>query len=231
MVSYTTVLFDAGGTLWYSCKTVPEIWQEVLSSQGYQLPVEQINKAWEKVRPLLQIQMDTFETSGVPTKLEEIQRSLDGFNRKILKDLGITDKDDILIARLTNGFKSNAELYPETMRVLEELRTRGYRMSIVSNGVNQESTAQYLGIARYFEAIIGSVHVGFKKPMPEIYHLALSRLGIGPEQAIMVGDTWEADVVGPEGVGIKGIHLNRGEEPSPRAEAIKDLWGVIELLK
>ena len=65
--------------------------------------------------------------------------------------------------------------------------------------------------------------------MPEIYHMALDRLGIGPEQAIMVGDHWEADVEGPERAGIKGVHLDRGYPP-PGPKAIKDLRGIVRLV-
>ena len=74
--------------------------------------------------------------------------------------------------------------------------------------------------------------------MPEIYHMALDRLGIGPEQAIMVGDHWEADVEGPERVGIKGVHLHQSRlgvhldrgYPPPGPEAIKDLRGIVRLV-
>ena len=239
MTSYTAVLFDAGGTLWYARKTVGEVWHEVLASQGMEVSIEQINDAWERMQPMREGQGDAIATSGTPKSLAEVQDYIDRFNRKFLGELKIVDKDATLVGRIHSGFVDNRFLYPETVEVLKELQGRGYRMAIVSNGYEQEQTAAKLGIASYFDTIIGSFHVGFKKPMPEIYHMALSRLGIGPEQAIMVGDHWEADVEGPERVGIKGVHLHQSRlgvhldrgYPSPGPDAIKDLWGVAEILQ
>jgi HAD superfamily hydrolase (TIGR01549 family) len=238
MTSYTAVLFDAGGTLWYARKTVVEVWHEVLAAQGQEVSIEQINDAWQTMQPMRQGQGDAFETSGTPTSLAGVQEYLDRFNRKFLGELKIMDEDATLAGRVHNGFENNRVLYPETAEVLEELQGRGYRMAIVSNGYEQEQTAAKLGIASYFDTIIGSFYVGFRKPMPEIYHMALARLGIGPEQAIMVGDHWDADVEGPQRVGIKGVHLHQSRlgvhlyrgYPSPGPEAIKDLWGIVRFV-
>ena len=69
-------------------------------------------------------------------------------------------------------------------------------MAIVSDGVYQEEAARRMGIAEYFNAIIGSIHVGVRKPMPEKFPMALSRLNVSPEQAVVVSDNWETDVKG-----------------------------------
>ena len=95
----------------------------------------------------------------------------------------------------------------------------------------QNDIAERLGIATYFDTIIGSVHVGFKKPMPEIFQMALTALSVGPDQAIMVGDNWEDDVEGAKKAGIRGIHLNRADDPSLSGEVIEDLWGVVQFLQ
>ena len=47
---------------------------------------------------------------------------------------------------------------------------------------------------------------------------------------LVVGDDWEADVVGARGVGMRGVHIIRGDEDSPGPDAIKDLSGVIDIL-
>jgi HAD superfamily hydrolase (TIGR01662 family) len=238
MTSYTAVLFDAGGTLWYAKKTLVEVWHEVLAAQGIELPIEQINDAWKTMQPMRQTQGDAFETTGEPTSLAGVQEFLDRFSRQFLGELKIMDEDATLVSQVHSALADNRFLYPETLEVLEELQGRGYRMAIVSNGYEQERTAAQLGVASYFDTIIGSFHVGFRKPMPEIYHMALDRLGIGPQQAIMVGDHWEADVEGPEKVGIKGVHLHQSRlgvhldrgYPTPGPEAIKDLRGIVRLV-
>lgn len=67
--------------------------------------------------------------------------------------------------------------------------------------------------------------------MPEMFHLALSALDVGPQQAVMVGDTWAADVVGAEAVGIKALHIVRDGQPSASSDAIRDLWGLVRFLE
>ena len=106
----------------------------------------------------------------------------------------------------------------------------GTQVAMVSNGVNQERTSLLLGIERYFDSFVGSIHVGHAKPDPEIFQMALSNLGIGPEDAIMVGDNWKADILGARGVEVRGIHLVRSAGHPSAPDAIEDLHGVFNIL-
>lgn len=230
MATYTAILFDAGSTLWHRRDPV-EVWHDGLSAHGIHRSLEQIREANEKTEQVLHPQWDAFESSEVPTELAVLQLFWDRFNKRMLEELGIVDEVDTLIFGVSRWFENSVDLYSETKVVLKELHAQGYRMAIVSNGCNQEQTARRLGIATYFHAIIGSAHVGFKKPAREIFDMALSRLGVGPEQAIMVGDNWEVDVRGAEAAGITGIHIIRGEGRSQDPLVIKDLWGVVDLVR
>ncbi len=97
--------------------------------------------------------------------------------------------------------------------------------------MNQEKSAGALGIADYFEVIIGSAHVDFSKPMTQIYEIASSMLDVAPGEAVMVGDNWSDDVGGAGAAGIRGILLDRDAEPLPGTDAISDLYGVVDLLR
>ncbi|MGM0883463.1 MAG: HAD family hydrolase [Bacillota bacterium] len=48
----------------------------------------------------------------------------------------------------------------------------------------------------------------FGKPDPSIYHHAVNQLGVMPEEAWMVGDNFEWEVIAPQQIGIKGIWIN-----------------------
>jgi len=102
---------------------------------------------------------------------------------RIVADLGLSVDPGRRRSVSADRFGANSELYPETNEVVTTLRAMGMSVAIVSNGVNQEQTARLLGIDEHLDPIIGSVHVGFAKPSPEIFHLALSALGIRPEEA------------------------------------------------
>ena len=229
MNNYHAVLFDAGNTLWRWDTINP--WVEGLASQGINRSVDEIRAAEEATRKVFQPQWDHFDPSGRPTDPATLKRFWLAFNEYKLRLLRIGERAERLAhAAETIWFERAVHLYPETGAVLEALKAAGYLMAIVSNGSDQQRLARHLGIDGFFATIIGSSHVGFKKPHPRIYQLALSRLGVGPHHVLMVGDDVEADVLGPERLGITGIHLVRDGAASSHPRAVSNLQGLIELL-
>ena len=212
MTHYKAVLFDAGETLWYSQTSPKGVWRGILEDLGFDVPTVQVEVAWEREWKLLKPQYLAFESSGHPNEPSAIESMWTASEKRVIEDLGLTVDLNRLRRIADERFTANDDLYPETVRVLKKLSTMGMQMAIVSNGVNQERTAVRLGIDGYFDRIVGSVHVGFAKPSPEIFNLVLSAFSIGPKEAIMVGDNWEAAVLGASGVGMRSVHIVRGTE-------------------
>lgn len=230
MAHYKTVLFDAFNTFWHGTDSPIAVWRGILADLASDVPTEQVRAAWIREWELLSHQFGPFESSGHPNEPSEIEFMFEGSEKRMVKDLGLSADLGRLKTVAGVRFGASSELYPETLEVLRELRAMGMPMAMVSNGVNQAQTARLLGIDEYLDPIIGSLHVGFAKPSPEIFHLALSALGVGPEEAVMVGDDWGLDVLGSSGVGMRGVHLVRGDGNSPGSDAIKDLRGIIDVV-
>lgn len=230
MGRYKAVLLDAGSTLWGSDKTPAQVWHQFLADKGFDIPLERVDDALEKVYPALQPRWEAFETSGVATDPAAIDGAFDELNAELLKEVGVDADLNAVGFEIKQRFHGIPRLYSDSVDVLDRLRD-SYRLAVVSNGVFQAETARSLGIEHYFDTIIGSWHVGFRKPMPEIFHLALSALDVRPEEAVMVGDLWEKDVLGGEGVGIKSLHIVRDGQDSPSPDAITDLWGLVRFLE
>ncbi|MGH7407285.1 MAG: HAD family hydrolase [Candidatus Methylomirabilales bacterium] len=100
---------------------------------------------------------------------------------------------------------------PERREVVRALGGR-YRLGLVSN-FDHSATARAL-LTRYgfdgvFEVTVISADVGFRKPHPEIFHLACRALGIAPAAALFVGDSLGIDVAGARGVGMPCVWVNR----------------------
>ena len=225
------MLFDASETLWYSPVSPKGVWVGILKDLGINVPVDQVELAWEREwERFLEPQFVAFESSGHTNEPSVVESIWAASETRVIDGLGLTVDTDRLRRAAEQRFAVNFELYSETMEVLEEIRAAGTRMAIVSNGVNQERTAKQLDVDEYFDHIIGSVHVGFAKPDAEIFRLALSALGVGPEEAIMVGDNWEADVLGGRAVGMRCLHVVRDDEDASGPNTISDLYGVIDLL-
>ncbi len=96
-----------------------------------------------------------------------------------------------------------------TPEALEALAAAGYRLAVVSNSdgrVDEALTAA--GIRQHFELVIDSQLVGVEKPDPRIFELTLDQLGLGPAQALYVGDIYEVDVVGARRASMDVILLD-----------------------
>ncbi len=100
----------------------------------------------------------------------------------------------------------------DAIPVLDTLKQRGFRLGIISNGADNQNTYALIdkaNIRPYFEFIISSAAFGKRKPHPGIFHAALNHFQVSAEQAVMVGDTFDADIVGARGVGMNSVWVTR----------------------
>lgn len=125
-------------------------------------------------------------------------------------------------------------LHPSARRVVEALSNQNYKLGIVSNmilpGMLLERLLQSEGLRPFFGPIITSSETGYIKPHPRIFERALDAGGWKAEEALFVGDTYKADVIGARSVGMRVIWLNsRGEPVSQASQNPPD--GIINSLE
>ena len=108
---------------------------------------------------------------------------------------------------------------PGALALLQALRPH-YRIGIITNNrtAEQADKLRFLGMTELVDALITSEDVGVPKPDPRIFHAALRKLDARPEETVLVGDNWHADVLGALAVGIRPLWLNRAGTPRPLAE-------------
>ena len=113
------------------------------------------------------------------------------------------------------GKIADAMEFPEENRnTLNMLRNR-YRLALISNFDHAPTAYKIIdrfGIRNFFEKILISIEVGFRKPKADIFQKAFIHLKIKPNEAIFVGDNFEADVIGSKNVGMDVIWVNKGNE-------------------
>ncbi len=109
------------------------------------------------------------------------------------------------------------EKMPHVVEVLTELRKR-YRLAIISNVLpttNAERVHEILreaGLLDYFDEVIVSSEAGYSKPAEQIFTIALERLNVKPDEAVMVGNLISTDIFGGNRVGMKTVLLQCGQE-------------------
>ena len=129
-----------------------------------------------------------------------------------------------------------AMVYPEHhTEVLFYLKEKGYRLSVVSNFDHAPTVLELLGkfgIAHFFEQVVVSEDVGWRKPHRKVFESALASLGESPSDAIFIGDNPEADIMGSSDCGIDSVWVKRREqliEAKPKF-IIKDLKDLREII-
>lgn len=103
-----------------------------------------------------------------------------------------------------------------SLQLLERLKKEA-RIGVVSNNLLEEQLLklQFLRMDRFIDELIVSEEAGVAKPDPKIFEIALRRLGGDADRAVMVGDSYEADIRGAQAAGIKTVWLNRRGLPPP----------------
>lgn len=94
------------------------------------------------------------------------------------------------------------------------------------------------GLSQYLDLIIASAEEGIEKPDLKIFELALKRANCLPENAVMIGDRLDNDIIPAKRMGLKTIWIRQGfgglgkpltEEDTPDY-CVNDLCGLVELL-
>ena len=129
-----------------------------------------------------------------------------------LRDLEIDD--EALAAELAQFFERDRRtrhvVFPETLRVLEELK-KHYKLALITNGAIdiQRDKIDGANLGDFFDPIIISGEVGSGKPNPKLFQMALERLAVTPEETVMIGDSLSRDIGGARALGIRTIWVNR----------------------
>lgn len=112
-----------------------------------------------------------------------------------------------LLAHFWANFDRHCRLDADARRTLEELRRRGMKLGVVTNGPSamQRHKLALLGLEHAFDALVVSGEEGVRKPDEEIFRRALARCGVAAHEALFVGDHPVADVEGAHRAGLRAV--------------------------
>jgi FMN phosphatase YigB (HAD superfamily) len=115
----------------------------------------------------------------------------------------------LALVRERPGFN---RLYSDSRRCLEQLKTEGRRLALVSNSSSEAHCRAILhetGILTFFEKVVSSGTEGVEKPNPEIFHRTVARMELRPAEAFYVGNLAFTDAQAAREAGLGAVWLNR----------------------
>ena len=123
---------------------------------------------------------------------------------------------------------NNNLLFDGTYEILDHLFPK-YKLHIITNGFSevQYKKIDNSGLSKYFDKIITSEDAGVKKPNPKIFKYALEKANATSSESIMIGDNWEADIMGALDNGLDAIYFNF--DKNNVGENIKSVHQLIEI--
>ena len=170
---------------------------------------------------------EIYEEEGI-----EDQRVFDKF---LLRKMGTIDYR--IHAAGIIGYRRAREaalvLYPHVHLVLMELMKRGIKLAVVSDAPRLQAWLRLcqLNLHHIFDVVITFEDTNKKKPAPEPFRLALEKLGVGAECAIMVGDWAERDIYGAKLLKMKTIFARYGDRfGTEHSGADYEVEDIIQLL-
>jgi putative hydrolase of the HAD superfamily len=212
-MGYRLLCLDAGFTLLTPRDALSGALTGILAADGHAITEEELHAAWDEAdrwfwdeyhRP----DNDTWSDDG---RIEAYWRH---YHSVMLDRIGVGARAEVLDRILASQFSADAwELYPDVEPMLADVRALDrVHVGIVSDwGSNLRPILAELGIDRSLDFVLPSGAVGLAKPNPAFFRLAAERAGVTPADAVMVGDSYRADVQGAWAAGMDAVWLDRDE--------------------
>jgi putative hydrolase of the HAD superfamily len=209
--SITDIFFDLDHTLWdfdrnsfLAFKRVFNAFEINLQVEAFTAVYEPINVAYWKLYREDKVSKQQLRHGRLIDAFEHFEMN---FNLQKIDDMAVSYIDEL---------PGDNHLFDGTFEVLDYLKEK-YTLHIITNGFEevQHLKLKNSGIHGYFKTVTSSEEVGLKKPNPVIFKRALEKAEVIKESALMIGDSFEADILGAEGIGMSTLFYNYRKEKVP----------------
>lgn len=215
MKKYTHLFFDLDGTLWDLKRNTRAAMEELFDKHRQHIGHLDFEAFYRRYHH----HNDHVWALYRQDKIKKDELRYVRFERAF-NDLNHTATEEF-IDRFSLDFLDVAPRQPLTIEgaheVLNHCKGR-YQMHIITNGFIevQGHKMRSAKLEGYFEHIINSEHVGVRKPHPDIFRHSLEKAGAAVEESLMIGDDWDADILGARDFGMDQAYLALQEEEQNR---------------
>lgn len=207
---YTHLFFDLDNTIWdYDSNSYIAL-REALKKTGLLdkiINYEEYYKIFESVNDNLWALYRQGKLSKSELRVRRFEESFEKYNAPLAgkgKMINYAYIDELPVyTRLIEGARE----------LLEYLKEK-YEMAIITNGSRevQYRKIDKSGLAIYFKRIFTSDEIGAPKPKKAIFEYAVKSMNARKRNSLMIGDSWEADIIGAMQYGIDQVYYSPDDD-------------------
>lgn len=211
-MKYKSLFFDLDDTLWDTYHNNKECLEELYADY-------RLDRHYASFEAFFQVYMPHNLALWAKYRSGEIDKHtliVERF-RYVLRPVGIETVQEVLA--VNNDFlqrtTTKTRLIEGAIELLEYLRP-SYRMFILSNGFREVQSKKLInsGLAPYFERMVLSEDASIQKPHKGIFDFALKNTNSRRSESLMIGDSWDADILGAYQSKIDQLWLNPDRLPA-----------------
>ncbi len=204
----TDVFFDLDHTLWDFDRNSALAFERVFRKYKIELPLPDFLKEYEPINLVYWKKYREELVTKEQLRSGRLTETFELFNIQFPQET-----IDALAICYIEELPIDNHLFTDAIEILEYLSAK-YNLHIITNGFEevQHLKLKNSEIRKYFISITTSEEVGLKKPNPVIFETALLKASAVPQKSIMIGDNFEADIVGAENVGMQTLFFNYRNE-------------------
>ncbi len=174
-------------------------------------PLDDVERQHNAILEVLHADVLAGRTTVDVARVERFRRLLDAFGA------GDLDRARRWAAAYRVAYERSWGPVAGALDLLVAARDAGVKVAIVTNNLRREQAAKlaFCRLDAYVDALVTSEEVGVPKPGVAMFHAALATLGVAAHEALMLGDSWAADIEGARAAGLHVVWFNPQGRPSP----------------
>ncbi len=205
------IFFDLDHTLWDFDKNSLLAFEKIFQKFEVALTVEEFLNAYQPINMNYWKLYREEKVTKTALRRGRLIETFENFQMSFPLDIIDEMSDDYIDFLPLNNY-----LIDGARDVLEYLYPK-YKLHIITNGFREVQKRKLVssGIQDFFDTVTNSEDAGVKKPNPYIFEHALKKSGAKATNSLMIGDNYEADIMGAEGIGLETICFNYHGEILP----------------
>lgn len=226
-MAYRWLLFDADGTLFDYDRAESTALEAAWRETGAAAPAELV-ASYRRINGEL---WQAYEAGAISQRALQVERFV-----RLANELEQPLDAGLLSRRYLDHLGRQTVLLDGARELLDELHGV-FELALITNGIPevQRPRIEGAGFDRLFPVVVISGEVGAAKPAPEIFDVALARMGGPPREAVLlVGDSLSSDIRGGVDYGLDtcwfnpaGLPLGEGPEPRYEIRRLDELHAIL----